>query len=425
MQYIVYPPKHLDISISLPASKSISNRALVANALSGNSDKPWNLSHCDDTNVMIAALRDMPSEIDIKGAGTAMRFLTALLSSRVDSGEHVITGTERMKHRPIAVLVDALRRLGASIDYVEQEGFPPLRIRGRQLEGGHIDIAGNVSSQFISALLLVGPVMTKGLTLHLTGNIISRPYIELTICTMKEFGADVEWIDGATIEVKPKAYEHVPFVIENDWTASSYWYEIMALLTKANGGDAAAETSRVVLPGLMDASRQGDSAVRYIYSMLGVKTTFADKRQMAPNTVTLSAQRRVLPRLDFDFINQPDLAQAVVVTTALLDIPFRFTGLQTLRIKETDRIAALKKEMEKLGYILDDREEGTLTWDGSRCQPDENPVIDTYEDHRMAMAFAPAAIMFPGLRINEPGVVSKSYPSFWDDLKAAGFTIES
>ena len=374
---------------------------------------------------MIAALHDMPCEINIKGAGTAMRFLTALLSSRSDSGEHVITGTERMKHRPIAVLVDALRRLGASIDYVEQEGFPPLRIRGRQLEGGHIDIAGNVSSQFISALLLVGPVMTKGLTLHLTGNIISRPYIELTICTMKEFGADVEWIDGATIEVKPKGYEHVPFVIENDWTASSYWYEIMALMTKAHGGDAATETSRVVLPGLMDASRQGDSAVRYIYSMLGVKTTFAEKRQLAPNTVTLSAQRRVLPRLDFDFINQPDLAQAVVVTTALLDIPFRFTGLQTLRIKETDRIAALKKEMEKLGYILDDKVEGTLTWDGSRCQPDENPEIDTYEDHRMAMAFAPAAIMFPGLRINDPGVVSKSYPSFWNDLKAAGFTINA
>lgn len=374
---------------------------------------------------MIAALTDMPYEIDIKAAGTAMRFLTALLSSSSDSGEHIITGTERMKHRPIAVLVDALRRLGASIDYVEEEGFPPLRIRGRQLEGGHIDIAGNVSSQFISALLLAGPVMTQGLTLHLTGNIISRPYIELTICTMKEFGADVEWIDGATIEVKPKLYEHVPFVIENDWTASSYWYEILALMTKSHGGDAATETSQVVLPGLMDSSRQGDSAVRYIFSMLGVKTTFAARVQLSPNTVTLTPQRRVLPRLDFDFINQPDLAQTVVVATALLDIPFRFTGLQTLRIKETDRIAALKKEMEKLGYILNDNTEGTLIWDGSRCQPDENPVIDTYEDHRMAMAFAPAAIMFPGLRINNPGVVSKSYPSFWDDLKMAGFTVEN
>lgn len=374
---------------------------------------------------MIAALTDMPYEIDIKAAGTAMRFLTALLSSSPDSGEHIITGTERMKHRPIAVLVDALRRLGASIDYVEEEGFPPLRIRGRQLEGGHIDIAGNVSSQFISALLLAGPVMTQGLTLHLTGNIISRPYIELTICTMKEFGADVEWIDGATIEVKPKLYEHVPFVIENDWTASSYWYEILALMTKSHGGDAATETSQVVLPGLMDSSRQGDSAVRYIFSMLGVKTTFAARVQLSPNTVTLTPQRRVLPRLDFDFINQPDLAQTVVVATALLDIPFRFTGLQTLRIKETDRIAALKKEMEKLGYILNDNTEGTLIWDGSRCQPDENPVIDTYEDHRMAMAFAPAAIMFPGLRINNPGVVSKSYPSFWDDLKMAGFTVEN
>lgn len=413
MQYILNAPDILDCEIMLPASKSISNRALVINALAGNGSHPENLSVCDDTDVMVAALRDMPYEIDIKAAGTAMRFTTALLA--VGEGEHVITGTERMRHRPITVLVDALRSLGADIEYQGEEGFPPLRIRGRQLEGGRLDIAGNVSSQYISALLMVGPVMTKGLTLHLTGNVISRPYIDLTICTMQEFGADVEWEDASTIVVKPQPYKAVPFFIENDWSASSYWYEMLALLGRGE--------SQVRLPGLMDGSRQGDSAIRYIFTMLGVKTKFDAKLQNKPTTVTLSSQRMALPRFSFDFVNQPDLAQTVVVTAALCGVPFRFTGLQTLRIKETDRIAALKYEMSKLGYVLDDSEEGVLSWDGTVCEPMEHPEIDTYEDHRMAMAFAPAAIRFPGLRINNPEVVSKSYPGFWNDLRKAGWKI--
>ncbi len=414
MQYILHAPEKINCEVKLPASKSISNRALAINALAGGNTQPENLSDCDDTDVMIAALRDMPYEINIKAAGTAMRFTSALLS--VGQGEHVITGTERMKHRPIGVLVDALRRLGASIEYMGEEGFPPLRIRGRQLEGGHVEIPGNVSSQYISALLMVGPVMQKGLSLHLTGDIISRPYIDLTICTMREFGADAEWSDPSTIEVKAKPYTSTPFFIENDWSASSYWYEIIALYNDIE--------NEVRMPGLMDGSRQGDSAIRYIFSILGVKTSFAKKMQLTPDTVMLKAHRRALPRYDFDFLNQPDLAQTVVVTTALCGIPFRFSGLQTLRIKETDRIAALKTEMAKLGYVLDDSEEGVLSWDGTRCEPMENPAIDTYEDHRMAMAFAPASIMFPGLRINNPEVVSKSYPVFWEELKKAGWKIE-
>lgn len=414
MQYILTAPSSINCEISLPASKSISNRALVINALAGNTEHPENLSKCDDTDVMVAALRDMPYEINIKAAGTAMRFTTAMLS--VGNGEHVITGTERMKHRPITVLVDALRRLGADIEYVEEEGFPPLRIHGKQLDGGNLDIAGNVSSQYISALLMIGPMLKNGLTLHLTGDIISRPYIDLTICTMQEFGANVEWEDNATVKVRPVPYKSVPFYIENDWSASSYWYEILTLLADAD--------SEVRLPGLMDGSRQGDSAIRYIFMMLGIKTQYAEKCQLKPTTVSLKAQRIALPRFDFDFVNQPDLAQTVVVTTALCGIPFRFTGLQTLRIKETDRIAALKVEMAKLGYVLDDSEEGVLAWDGTRCEPMLNPVIDTYEDHRMAMAFAPASIKFPGLRINNPEVVSKSYPHYWDDLQKAGWIIE-
>ena len=267
---------------------------------------------------------------------------------------------------------------------------------------------------------MIGPAMENGLTLHMTGTVFSRPYIDLTVCTMREYGAEVEWTDNATIRVEAKPYSPTSFVIENDWSAASYWYEMMALLNKKYGDDAC----RVMLPGLMDSSRQGDSAVRFIFSMLGVKTEFTDKsKPLTPTTVMLTAHHRSLPRFDFDFTGQPDLAQTVVVTTALMGIPFRFSGLHTLRIKETDRIAALKNEMEKLGYVLDDSVEGTLSWDGTMCQPMANPVIDTYEDHRMAMAFAPAAIMFPTLRINNPDVVTKSYPDFWNQMKTAGFEI--
>ena len=424
MQYILKAPEGVNCPINLPASKSISNRALVINALAHGTDgmaHPDNLSRCDDTDVMVAALQNMPYVINIKAAGTAMRFMTAYLSSR--EGEHILTGTERMTQRPIHVLVDALRMLGAQIDYVSNEGYPPLRIRGRKMDGGEIEIAGNVSSQYISALLMIGPSMANGLTLRLKGNIISRPYIDLTVCTMQEFGAEVEWEDANTIVVKAKPYESRRFTIENDWSASSYWYEIMALMGRKGNEDRSTDDNKVTLPGLMDGSRQGDSAVRYIFSMLGIKTEFAEKTQLHPNTVFLTAHHRGLPRFDFDFINQPDLAQTVVVTTALLGIPFRFTGLQTLRIKETDRIMALKTEMAKLGYDLDDSEEGVLSWDGKRREINETPVIDTYEDHRMAMAFAPACIMFPGLRINNPEVVSKSYPNYWDDLRKAGFSV--
>jgi 3-phosphoshikimate 1-carboxyvinyltransferase len=417
MRYKLYAPKAIDCVINLPASKSISNRDLVINALSGSKEVPENLSDCDDTDVMVTALRDMPYEINIKAAGTAMRFTSALLS--VSEGEeHIITGTDRMKHRPIEVLVNALRNLGADIEYAGEEGFPPLKIRGKKLAGGLLEIPGNVSSQYISALLMIGPRLTNGLTLHLTGDIISRPYIEMTICTMQEFGADVEWTDASTIRVKAGGYKERPFFIENDWSASSYWYEMAALMNKANAN------ANITLTGLMDGSRQGDSAIRYMFSVLGVKTAFKTRKKLVPTNVALKAQKCMMPRFDFDFINQPDLAQTLVVCTALMGIPFRFSGLQTLRIKETDRIAALKKEMKKLGYVLDDSEEGVLSWDGTRCEPDKEPAIDTYEDHRMAMAFAPAAILFPGLIINNPEVVSKSYPKFWENLKEAGWEIK-
>lgn len=413
MQYIVKAPNRIKAEINLPASKSISNRVLVIHSLSGGNSTLHNLSDCDDTQVMINALRDMPEVIDIKAAGTAMRFMSAYLS--VTEGEHVITGTERMKHRPIGVLVDALRRLGADIEYVGEQGYPPLRIRGKQLEGGTLEVPGNISSQYISALLMIGPALRNGLELRLTGDIISRPYIDLTLHVMHEFGCKIEWSSVDTISVKPQRYDDREYVVENDWSASSYWYEMLALSEDKENG--------IVLPGLRDASRQGDSVVRYLYSLLGVKTAFKNGDHGQDTKVALTRHFSALTRMDYDFINQPDLAQTFVVTCCALGIPFHFTGLASLKIKETDRIEALKTEMRKLGYVLRDVNDCELEWDGARCEAEENPSIDTYEDHRMAMSFAPLAITLGCIRINNPEVVSKSYPNYWDDLRKAGFEI--
>ena len=415
MYHHITAPSQLNQTIKLPASKSISNRVLVIYALSGSKILPDNLSDCDDTEVIMAALQHNPYEIDIKAAGTAMRFMTAFLSVK-DGEEHVLTGTERMKHRPIGILVDALRRLGADISYIGEEGFPPLRIRGHSLEGGLLEIPGNISSQFISALLLIGPVMRNGLTLRLTGDVISRPYIDLTLWTMREFGADAEWSDFETIVVKPVPYRQRPYYIENDWSGASYWYEMMALSRHKD--------DEIRLEGLMDGSKQGDSSVRYIFSLLGVKSTFETTQGGVPTTVSLRHTGRCVPRLEYDFINAPDLTQTFVVCCALLGVHFHFHGLSTLKIKETDRIEALKTEMRKLGYVIRDVNGCELIWDGERCEPSYEAGIDTYEDHRMALAFAPAAFRTGGLRINHPQVVTKSYPRFWDDLRKAQFTIE-
>ena len=225
--YKLTGPERLDTTVNLPASKSISNRALIIHALSGGQIMPENLSDCDDTQVIIEALRHMPDEIDIKAAGTAMRFMTAYLS--LTPGAHVLTGTERMKHRPIGTLVDALRQLGADIEYIGEQGFPPLRITGKRLEGGDLDMAGCISSQYISAMLIIGPMLERGLRLHLTSDIISRPYIDLTLWMMGEFGADAKWISADTICVEPKPYKTREYFIENDWSAASYWYEMLAL----------------------------------------------------------------------------------------------------------------------------------------------------------------------------------------------------
>ena len=402
------------MTVDLPASKSISNRALIIHALSGGSTLPENLSDCDDTSVIIDALRTMPEEINIKAAGTAMRFMTAYLS--VTPGTHILTGTERMKHRPIGILVDALRTLGANIEYIGEEGYPPIRITGSTLKGGLLEIHGNVSSQYISALLMIGPMLKDGLTLRLLDHIISRPYIDLTLWMMGEFGAEAEWTSADTITVNPKPYKSRDYFIENDWSGASYWYEILALNDDPE--------SEIRLTGLMDGSKQGDSITRYIFSLLGVKTKLQSKKAGIPQTITLKKNGHCVPKLEYDFVNCPDLAQTFVVACAAMNIPFHFTGLSTLKIKETDRIEALKTEMRKLGYVVKDIDGSELLWDGERCEPSLEQGIDTYEDHRMALAFAPYAMKHNGLVINNPQVVTKSYPHYWDHLRQAGFKVE-
>ena len=406
MQIKVTAPAKIHTTIQLPSSKSISNRALIINALGNGTHHPKNLSDCDDTRVMIRALNDDKETIDIMAAGTAMRFLTAYLS--VTPGTRIITGTERMQQRPIQVLVNALRELGADIEYVANDGFPPLRITGRELRKDTISLPGNVSSQYISALLMIAPVLTNGLTIRLTGDIISRPYINLTLQLMNDFGVRAEWTDDHRLKVEPQAYHSTPFYVESDWSAASYWYQIVALSKEAE----------VTLPGLFKDSYQGDSQVAGIFRSLGVETIYKDK------TVILKKNGKSVERLDYDFINQPDLAQTFVVTCALLNIPFRFSGLQSLKIKETDRMAALITEMRKLGYILHETDGSVLSWEGERCTTEEHPAIDTYEDHRMAMAFAPTCLALPEILINNPQVVSKSYPRYWEDLRQAGFIIK-
>ena len=406
MQIKVTAPAKIHTTIQLPSSKSISNRARIINALGNGTHHPENLSDCDDTRVMIRALNDDKETIDIMAAGTAMRFLTAYLS--VTPGTRIITGTERMQQRPIQVLVNALRELGADIEYVANDGFPPLRITGRELRKDTISLPGNVSSQYISALLMIAPVLTNGLTIRLTGDIISRPYINLTLQLMNDFGVRAEWTDDHRLKVEPQAYHSIPFYVESDWSAASYWYQIVALSKEAE----------VTLPGLFKDSYQGDSQVAGIFRSLGVETIYKDK------AVILKKNGKSVERLDYDFINQPDLAQTFVVTCALLNIPFRFSGLQSLKIKETDRMAALITEMRKLGYILHETDGSVLSWEGERCTTEEHPAIDTYEDHRMAMAFAPTCLALPEILINNPQVVSKSYPRYWEDLRQAGFIIK-
>ena len=404
-------PKKLVANITPPTSKSVSNRALMLQALCPEQRYTIsNLAICDDTQHMqegIAAKQAGAPLIDIGATGTAMRFLTAYLS--IKEGETVLTGSERMQQRPIGTLVEALRTLGADITYINKEGYPPLRIHGCKLQGGSLEVKADISSQYISALLMIGPCLAEGLTLRLIGEIASRSYIELTLDLMRHYGATAEWIDEQTIRVDAGGYEDAPLSVEGDWSGASYWYELAAVAAHCG------HEVDICLHGMRPDSKQGDRIIADWLKVEGLRLGDSSSEQL-PKV----AEGNNAP-LELDFTHCPDIAQTMAVTYCLLGIPYTFTGIRSLRIKETDRVAALINELRKLGFVLRAEGDEQLIWDGTRCAADENPVIVTYDDHRMAMAFAPAALCYEHLTIEHPEVVTKSYPGFWEDLSR--FTI--
>lgn len=405
LKYIITPPKSVQTTIQLPASKSISNRALILNALSLSTAPIKNLSDCEDTQVIIDAFNSNTNQFDVKAAGTAMRFLTAFLAGM--DGNWIIGGSKRMHERPIHPLVETLIALGADIEYIEKDGYPPLNIKGKKIKGGEVYLSGNISSQFISALLMVGPIMENGLIIHIENEIVSKPYIQLTIGLMAKYGVKVNW-EGNTISVKQQKYKPVEITVESDWSAASYWYEIASLIPG----------SEITLKGLTKESLQGDSNVVNLFTDMGVTTEFES------DGIIIRSIKKRTKKFFHNFVNEPDLVQTFAAACCFKNTHFLFSGIQSLKIKETDRVQAMINEFKKLGYVLKENEIGMLEWDGERCEPVVNPSIDTYDDHRMAMSFTPGAIALGSININDPHVVSKSYPQFWNDLKHAGFKIE-
>ncbi len=407
--------KEINGEIRLDGSKSISNRVLIIRALCQDDFAIHHLSNSDDTKTLVRLLSSGEETLDAGAAGTTFRFLTAFLAMTT-TRPRILTGSERMLQRPIGPLVDALRMLGCNISYLEKEAYPPLKIEprssGQPVSALRID--AGMSSQFISALLLVGPLVAGGLELELTGAVVSRPYIEMTLNIMHHFGVEVRF-ENNTISVPEKSYRAKDFTVEADWSAASYYYSMMAL----------AEGGQLTLKGLFPESLQGDSAVAEMMMRLGVETAFAEGEIKL--TKSNDPPR---PFFEQDFLPCPDLAQTLAVACAGLGVHGLFTGLETLRIKETDRITALKNELVKVGAMLVNipsrfskkapREFFSIE---GRAQLNGVPCFRTYEDHRMAMAFAPLALLGP-IEIENPAVVSKSYPDFWKDIESLGFRLE-
>jgi len=400
------PSTEINSFISLPSSKSISNRILIIRALCEEKIRVKNISKSRDSEVLIHAFNNLEDNvIDIGATGTAMRFLTAFLSIR--PGERILTGSERMKQRPIHELVNILRELGAQIDYSEKEDYPPLKITGTKLHAKPISIKGNISSQYISAILMISPYLEQDLEIQVTEKILSKDYICMTIKLMQQFGIDVEWNENI-IKVKSGKYIGGEVIIESDWSAASYWFEIISLC----------QNSMVELTGLKKNSLQGDSVLTELYKTIGVDSVFTNfgiRIKNIPTTCTF---------FEYDFIDCPDLAQTIAVTLVAKKIPFKLTGLDNLSIKETDRIQALILEFEKFGIHLKSESNTTLEWNGNESMSvPSNHIVETYEDHRMALAFAPLSLITGKFAINDPDVVIKSYPKYWEDLKSVGFEI--
>jgi 3-phosphoshikimate 1-carboxyvinyltransferase len=417
--------KSVSGTVQLTGSKSECNRALIIEALSNGKVKVENISDAADTVTLAGILRaeggSRRSEnggdklltthhsplttVDIGPAGTAMRFLTAYLTLQTNTV--ILTGSERMKQRPIGILVNALRELGAHIEYAENDGFPPLRIKGgfEQLKDT-VSIKGDISSQYITALLLIASSLPKGLILHIEGELTSRPYVEMTLAMLRQAGIQHQWV-GNSIHIENQEFKETSLPVEPDWSAASYWYAIAAL----------ADEAELFLPGLTAYSLQGDSIITEIMVNFGITSEFRD------GGVHLKKENKPLSRKIFDLKSCPDLAQTIIVVCAALGHEATFTGLETLKIKETDRVLALQTELAKMGVKL--IEKGQIyKLDCSEKFIPESLFIHTYDDHRMAMAFAPLALIIPALEIEDYKVVEKSYPAFWEDLKKVGFEFE-
>lgn len=407
--------KKLSGTIHLTGSKSESNRALIMQALSKGAVQVKNVSEAADTVTLLGILQPMgmessqlmaqsPKLIDIGPAGTAMRFLTAYYT--LQDGEVILTGSARMKQRPIGILVDALRKLGAEIEYTEKEGYPPLKIRGpfNQISE-KVSIKGDISSQYISSLLLAAPLLEKGLELIIEGELTSKPYVEMTLAMLSQAGIKYSW-EGNMIRIPNQPYAKSTISVEPDWSAASYWYAIAAL----------ADEAELFLPGLNGYSLQGDSKITEIMANFGITSQFKD------GGVVLKKEPKKLERKIFDFKECPDLAQTVIVVCAALGHDATFTGLETLKIKETDRVNALQVELAKIGVNLIEKNQ-TYKLDCSGRNLNKAISINTYDDHRMAMAFAPLALVLNEMEIEDHLVVEKSYPHFWKDLEIVGYEV--
>ncbi len=407
--------KNIDTEIKLTGSKSECNRALIISALSKGDVAVENLSIAADTVTLAGILgklsdpqsaTDNPQLVNVGPAGTAMRFLTAFLSAQ--NGSFVLTGTERMKQRPIGILAEALKSIGANISYLENEGFPPLEISGPLKQtSGRVTIKGDISSQYISALLMIAPILPNGLILEIEGELTSKPYVDMTLAMLAQVGITHEWNENS-IAIKAQTFQQAKLYVEPDWSAASYWYAIAAL----------ADEATIFLPGLNGYSLQGDSQITEIMANFGITSQFRN------GGVLIKKEPKKIERKIFDLKECPDLAQTIVVVCALLGHNATFTGLETLKIKETDRVLALQTELAKIGVRFIEKN-FCYKLDCSGLHFPEKVSIATYEDHRMAMAFAPLALKINEVEIEEMKVVEKSYPDFWTDLEKAGFGIRS
>lgn len=409
MDLQIFPPEEMiEASVTLPLSKSMSARALIINKIQ-NVSPSIELSDSDDTKALVEGLGKTTGLVNVGAAGTAMRFLTAYYAS-TPGVDIIVDGSERMRERPMEPLIKALRDLGADIECLGNEGFAPMRIHGKRLSGGEVNVDPGISSQFLSALMMIAPAMESPLTICFEGDPVSLSYVKMTAAMMAEAGVEPDFSYGR-IEIPSGSYTKPVDKIEKDWSAASYWYAIVAV-----------SAGWITLSDMSLPSVQGDAAMVSYGEKLGVLT---EPSEDDPESLALSPSPEQFSRLDLDMSQTPDVVQTLAFAAALLGIPFRFTGVGTLRDKETDRLTAMQKEARKLGLLFEIENDGnTIAWEGRGVPVNALPVFDTYSDHRMAMSLAPVALCVPGIIIRNSEVVTKSYPEFWNNLREVGFELK-